>query len=166
MLLLFDHGADIQAQDTRGRTALHSAAQCGWYQMALILLDHGADIQAEDATGSPPLHMAAQCGWDRVMSLMLDRGADVRATYKDGQTARQFAKFNRHELAPLVHLRGGVRSANVRYPSPLLQSSLLRLSLVRRSDGGKGISDVERARRSDRSLGLVVVWGVGGSLEL
>jgi ankyrin repeat protein len=62
---LLSDGADIEAKDNYGATALYWASENGHVQVAKTLLDHGADIEAEDTHGNTPLHcqIALQLSW-------------------------------------------------------------------------------------------------------
>jgi ankyrin repeat protein len=62
---LLDHGIDINARDSRGRTALHGAALQGYDSVVAMLVDNGADLQAEDEDGFTPLDtaMGLAGGW-------------------------------------------------------------------------------------------------------
>lgn len=48
---LVDAGADMEAFDCEGRTALHLAAGCGDCAMTLRLLELGAQVNARDSVG-------------------------------------------------------------------------------------------------------------------
>jgi ankyrin repeat protein len=89
--VLLDHGADIQAQDKNGRTALYVAAQSGSLEAIRVLLDHSTERQAQDKDGRTALHMAAQSGSLEAIRVLLDRGADIQAQDKDGRTALHMA---------------------------------------------------------------------------
>jgi hypothetical protein len=56
--LLLAGGAQINAGDDHGRTALHAAASWGWMDVASFLVDNGADLFAEDADGVSPVDAA------------------------------------------------------------------------------------------------------------
>lgn len=48
--LLLDYGANIDAQDTRGYTALHHAVECDQFSLAFLLLERGADYSVKSNT--------------------------------------------------------------------------------------------------------------------
>jgi ankyrin repeat protein len=51
-------GADVNAADNQGQTALHGAAQKGWDQVVQFLADRGAKLDAKDKKGRTPLDAA------------------------------------------------------------------------------------------------------------
>jgi ankyrin len=53
--LLLARGADIEAHDKAGATALHYAARVGHKDIAGLLIDNSADVNAKDRGGKPPL---------------------------------------------------------------------------------------------------------------
>ncbi len=57
--LLLDKGVDINAQDTRGQTALHGAAFWGKDQVAAFLVAKGAKIDLKDKKGFTAIDSAA-----------------------------------------------------------------------------------------------------------
>jgi ankyrin len=55
---LHEGGADLNAQDDQGRTALHGAARKGWTQVIQLLVDLGADPNLADNQDFTPLDYA------------------------------------------------------------------------------------------------------------
>jgi ankyrin repeat protein len=55
---LLDAGADVNARDGNGRTALHGAAALGYNDVVKFLVEHGADLAAADADGLKPIDAA------------------------------------------------------------------------------------------------------------
>jgi ankyrin repeat protein len=53
---------DIEAQDPKGKTALHLAAEEGHYQIVELLLQRGAKIDTKDHAGYTPLKLAQEKG--------------------------------------------------------------------------------------------------------
>lgn len=68
--LLLDNGADINAVNKQGRTALHTAALHNSPQMAFFLLAHGADAQVKDKIGQTPMDLAMQHGYKDLMDML------------------------------------------------------------------------------------------------
>ena len=101
VVLLLDHGADIEAMDDEGRTPLHEAAAFNTEPaVAAVLLDHGANIEARADEGITPLHAAAaQNAEPAVAALLLDRGADIAARDNYGATPLHRAAENNVEPA-------------------------------------------------------------------
>ncbi|HEX5228250.1 MAG TPA: ankyrin repeat domain-containing protein [Bryobacteraceae bacterium] len=56
--LCLDAGADVNAIDRNGDTALHGAAQKGYDQVVQFLADHGAKLDIKDKKGRTPLDAA------------------------------------------------------------------------------------------------------------
>lgn len=87
-----DDGADVEASDSSGRTALHSASmEEGYEDMAALLLKYGADVDAVDDYGFTPLRYAAFYGVVENCQLLLDNGADVNAACRGGTTPLHWA---------------------------------------------------------------------------
>jgi hypothetical protein len=76
--LLLQTGANPNARDLFGQTALLSAVARGRSRFALLLLEQHADPQASDDAGNTPLHLAARRGDAAVVAALLARGADPR----------------------------------------------------------------------------------------
>lgn len=102
---LLAHGADVNAQDGDGDTALHGAAQTGNTEIMQRLLDKGADPNTKNKQGGTPLMWAAVFGHENAARLLLSRGADASLKDNDGITAAEWAVRNKREAVALV-LRG------------------------------------------------------------
>ena len=85
---LLDRGADIEARDDYGNTALMYASVGGKAAVVELLLDRSAEIDARRGPGlRTALMHASRNGEAAVVELLLDRGADIEARdYMYGQT--------------------------------------------------------------------------------
>ena len=85
MRLLLDKGADVNARNAAGATALMWAATD--IAKIRVLLDRGADVKAASSLGHTPLELAAMSdGSAEIVRLLLARGADAKAVDKAGIT--------------------------------------------------------------------------------
>jgi ankyrin repeat protein len=73
--LLLDRGANLEATDDLGQTALTSAAGYGRAEVVGRLLDRGANLDAVDWLGQSALSNAACEGHDGLVEWLLSRGA-------------------------------------------------------------------------------------------
>ena len=89
---LLRSGADVNAAQGDGMTALHWAAERGDVEMAAVLLYAGASHEAVTRIGAfTPLHVAARAGQAEVVRGLLESGADVGIRTTTGETALHFA---------------------------------------------------------------------------
>lgn len=85
-------GADVNAAQGDGFTALHWAAKLGNRDVAEILIAAGADVEATTRLGSHmPLHVAAAAGQAAVAEALLKAGAPVAVPTNTGARSVHFA---------------------------------------------------------------------------
>ena len=94
---LLELGADANARDGGGRTALYWSASGGHVDAMRALLERGANVHLADRSGWPALLKAAGMGQDAAVALLLENGADVRAQLPEGSYF--FARFTALDLA-------------------------------------------------------------------
>lgn len=99
---LIQSGADANANNRDGSTALHHAAFMGYDRIGRILIQNGADMSVRDENGETPLNRA-QAGWISIfvkakeLQVRLD---PVRAHYGRIRIATILAKYELTGKAP------------------------------------------------------------------
>ena len=83
---LLHAGADVNAAQVDGMTALHWAVYRDDAATAGLLVRSGANVNAENRYGVPPLSLAATNGNAEIVDLLLDAGANARASLRGGET--------------------------------------------------------------------------------
>jgi ankyrin repeat protein len=71
---LLDHGADVNAQQHGGYTALHAAGQHGDLAMAELLLSYGADRALRSDEGKTAYDMAKEKNHEKLLGLLMIEG--------------------------------------------------------------------------------------------
>jgi ankyrin repeat protein len=89
--VLLNAGADVNATQADGTTALQWAAYNGDADMVAALIGAGAGIGSTNLYGASPLTEACTRGDAAVVKLLLEAGADANATLKGGETALMLA---------------------------------------------------------------------------
>ena len=118
---LLARGADPNARDLRGATALHVAVIFDMRDQAATeaLLNHGADVNAKANNGDTPLHVAAFLSRPAGAATLLKAGADPNARDNLGETPLHKASAPQpaaspENIAETIHLlvaAGGKLSA-------------------------------------------------------
>ena len=85
--VLLDKGADVNAKNNDGWTALMCASEKGYAKIVSMLLKNGADVNAKNNGGWTALMKASQEAYKEIVEILLKNGADVNAVTKNGYTA-------------------------------------------------------------------------------
>lgn len=100
-------GADVNAKEEGGMTALMIAAKYCNVNIVQLLLDRGADLERRDNGGETALMFAAKKGspfpmreglpgYTEILKTLLKQGAEVNARDKDGKSALYYAATYGH----------------------------------------------------------------------
>ena len=89
---LVEQGADINAQDMWGTTALMWALTGKRMDIVRYLVEQGADIDLQDKNGNTVLIFAVIEGNINVVKLLVEHGADLNIQRRYGETALYLAK--------------------------------------------------------------------------
>jgi ankyrin repeat protein len=84
---LLDEGADVNALDVHGETALVWAARYGRTEILQILIEWGADLSPENPHTAIALDGAATCGHAETVRALLNAGVDAAARVPAGPHA-------------------------------------------------------------------------------
>jgi ankyrin repeat protein len=96
VLRVLNKGADVNAKDEEGRTALHAAGRYDKVEITQLLLDYRADVNIKDNSGRTPLHQSSSALGHNVAQLLLEYGADIDARDDKKRTILHEAAKDRH----------------------------------------------------------------------
>jgi serine/threonine-protein phosphatase 6 regulatory ankyrin repeat subunit B len=82
--LLLDAGANVNAVNSDGKTALHLASYEEITASVKLLVEHNADLSIADQNGSTALHEAVDKA--EIVEVLLDKGTEVDVLNNEGQT--------------------------------------------------------------------------------
>ena len=91
---LLDSGADVNAAQRNGSTALHWAIYRDDAETVDLLIDRGADVTVKTREGISPLFMASLYGNSVIIESLLDAGADANEAGPNTETPVMLAARN------------------------------------------------------------------------
>ena len=124
-------GANVNAKNEYGTTALMEAAENGHTNVAELLIENGVDVNAKDDDDWTALMWATLKGYTEVAELLINHDANVNAKSKYGRTALMLASLKGHaEVAELLIKHG----ANVNVKTNEGWTALMLAALIGHAD--------------------------------
>ena len=102
--LLLEKGADVNALDVAGNTALMGVSFKGYTKIAELLIQKGAEIDIQNLNGATALIYAATFGRIEIAKLLVTSGADKTIKDKRGNTAFMHAEFQGVPAVSYTHM--------------------------------------------------------------
>ena len=137
---LLSEGADVDAPDARGRTAVTAAAMNEHVEVVAALVDAGADVDLQDTGRNNPLLLAGENGNVGLLREVLRGDPDLRATNRFGGTALIPASDRGHVKMVRALLRTAMPVDHV---NRLGWTALLEAVIL--GDGGPAHEEIVRA---------------------
>ncbi|WP_265035184.1 MULTISPECIES: ankyrin repeat domain-containing protein [unclassified Wolbachia] len=94
--LLVEKGANVNAADVEGYTALHLAVTEKRLETVKELIKSGANVNAEEyGNKCTPLHLACMVGEKEIVEELVKAGGEIEQADKFGMTAMDYAKTSK-----------------------------------------------------------------------
>lgn len=110
--LLIEHGAEINAKDKYGRTALMIASMYGHPDTVKLLIESGADIRATDLNGKTALIKAVEIGRIHHVTLLIEKKVDINRYDDSGSTPLDYAKEKGRDKIIKLLLESGAKDSD------------------------------------------------------
>ena len=94
--ILLANGADVNAQTSSGKTALHNAVRYGFEDQVTFLIENGADVNIADNYGETVMFKAA-AGYRKLIPMLLENGAEIDIQDQQGNSPLMKA-IRRHRV--------------------------------------------------------------------
>jgi len=140
-------GADVDAQNDNGWSAIHWAAHGGHDGAVACLVDNDCNIDLRDDDGWTALHHASSQGCDAACTVLVNSGSDIdeKATGTFGRTPLMLAAWNGHASTVLSLINNG--------------------AAINMEDEPSGMSALHYAARFNRPAALATLLESGASME-
>lgn len=106
---LLSRGADLEGNDTSGRTAVINASWRGRTAVVDLLVELGADFNVTDYDGRTAVSWAASNGHKDVVRKLVEAGARTNVVDNEGLTPLMRAAWNGHDTIVRLLIESGAR---------------------------------------------------------
>lgn len=130
---LIKEGVNINAQDTKGRTATMIATYNNDIETAKVLIEAGADVNIQDNMKNNPFLYAGAEGYIELLKLTIDAGADPAITNRYGGTA--LIPASEHGYVDVVKLLLDNTNIDINHVNNLGWTALMEAIVL--GDGGE-----------------------------
>ncbi|MCA8448896.1 ankyrin repeat domain-containing protein [Burkholderia vietnamiensis] len=144
--LLADYGADLNARNSKGETALHLEAQHRRTDPEVMarLVQRGADVNATNGKGETALHVVVEKGKQEQLDTLLANDADVNAADLGGRTPLHSAarKKNREVAFALMEKGANPHAIDIGGATPLsINPTLITAGIEKQKDVLRQVAD-------------------------
>ena len=165
---LLGQGADPDAKNNQGDTALLLAAKSGKTETARLLIEKGANIEAKNNVGETVLIAACTSGHAEIAQLLIDKGAAPDARDDGGATPLMYAGLGGNTaIIDLLLSRGAnVNAQDDRGETPLMYAasagSVDAVKLMLRKNANPAAKD----HNGQTALGYATQWNRPDVIQL
>ena len=100
---LIEQGADVNAKDIDGWTALIRSSKKGYLEVVKYLIDKGADVNAKTNNGTTALMNSSDEEHLDIVKYLINKGADINSKDNIGWTALIFSSYGEEVVKYLIN---------------------------------------------------------------
>ncbi len=125
---LLSKGADINARNSDGQTALIMAMLENHSDVVNFLISKDVDVNTKNGEGKTPLMVASSKGYTEIAKILIAKGAYINAKDSNGETALTMACISDKNVEIVKALIAAKADVNIRYQSRYATTPLIEAS--------------------------------------